>query len=152
MAYEKSYGLVSNGEKNDIDRLVLVWANKFPGIPQNVPLIKYEYFAAKTEGMSLSSAQGARIVKKFITGRYRVEYAFEIHYQIAPSGTSDNRRLNAVEALNSFADWAKENKPNIGKNRVVRNMEVVSYAAYLGASEDLYEDYFIPLKLTYEVI
>lgn len=152
MTPEKKYKLVSNSEKEDVDRLVLIWANKFPDIPDNVTLIKYEYFSAKTVGMSLSSVQGARITSRFITGRYRVEYSFEIHYQIEPSGNSDDKRLSAVELLNQFADWAVANRPELGENRIVLNLEVVNFASYLGATDDRYEDYFVPLKLTYEVI
>ena len=45
---EKPVMLASSSEKADLDRLMLIWANRFPGIPENVDLIKYEYFAAKT--------------------------------------------------------------------------------------------------------
>ena len=63
---EKPVMLASSSEKADLDRLMLIWANRFPGIPENVDLIKYEYFAAKTVGMALSSVQGAVITKKYI--------------------------------------------------------------------------------------
>ena len=68
---EKPVMLASSSEKADLDRLMLIWANRFPGIPENVDLIKYEYFAAKTVGMALSSVQGAVITKKYICGGYQ---------------------------------------------------------------------------------
>lgn len=148
---EKPVMLASSSEKADLDRLMLIWANQFPGIPENVDLIKYEYFAAKTVGMALSSVQGAVITKKYICGGYQAEYSFEVHYQIAPPGTSDDKRLKAVETLNKFADWAQTQRPNIGEGRRALRVETAALASYLGATNDQYEDYIVPLKLIYEV-
>lgn len=142
---------VAASERNDIDRLMLAWANAFPGIPENVMLIKYEYFAAKTVGMALSSVNGATVTKRYICGGHVAEYNFEVHYQIAPPIASDNKRLTAVEILNEFGEWAESNWPDIGDGRSVLRLQTVSGASYLGATSDLYEDYVIPLKLTYEV-
>lgn len=148
---EKPVTFASNGEKADLDRLVLIWANKYPEIPENVDLIKFEYFSAKTVGMALSSAQGAVITKKYVCGGYQAEYSFEIHYQIEPPGTSDDKRLKAVERLNEFADWACNQRPDIGEGRRALRVETTALASYLGATSDRYEDYMIPLKLIYEV-
>ena len=101
--------------------------------------------------MALSSVQGAVITKKYICGGYQAEYSFEIHYQIAPPGTSDDTRLKAVEALNKFADWANTQHPDIGEGRRALRVETTAFASYLGATSDKYEDYMVPLKLTYEV-
>ena len=122
---EKTVTLASSVEKSDLDRLVLIWANKCPNIPD--------------------------ITKKYICGGYQAEYSFEIHYQIAPPGTSDDTRLKAVEALNKFADWANTQRPDIGEGRRALRVETAAFASYLGATSDKYEDYMVPLKLTYEV-
>lgn len=148
---EKVYPLASSSEKADLDRLMMIWANKFPDIPENVLLIKYEYFAAKTVGMALSSVQGAVITKKYICGGYRAEYSFEIHYQIAPPKESDDKRLKAVELLNKFADWARTQRPDIGDGRQAIRVETTAFASYLGTTNDEYEDYYVPMKLIYEV-
>ena len=151
MTSEKTYSLTSSSEKADLDRLMFEWANQFPNIPDNVLLIKYEYFASKTVGMALSSVQGAVITKKYITGGYQAEYSFEIHYQIAPPLASDDKRLKAVEVLNQFADWAQSQRPAIGEDRRAIQIEATAFASYLGVTDDQYEDYYVPLKLTYEV-
>lgn len=143
--------MASSNEKADLDRLMMVWANKFPDMPENVMLIKYEYFAAKTVGMALSSVQGAAITNRDILGGYKAEYSFEIHYQIEPPGASDGKRLDAVEVLNKFADWAQTQRPDIGEGRRALRVEPTAYASYLGATTDQYEDYYVPMKLTYEV-
>lgn len=148
---EKPVMLASGREKADLDRLMLIWANRFPDIPVNVELIKYEYFAAKTVGMALSSVQGAVITKKYICGGYQAEYSLEVHYQIAPPGTSDDKRLKAVETLNKFADWAQTQRPDIGEGRRAIRVETTAFASYLGKTNDQYEDYMVPIKLTYEV-
>ena len=148
---EKPVMLASSSEKADLDRLMLIWANRFPGIPENVDLIKYEYFAAKTVGMALSSVQGAVITKKYICGGYQAEYSFEIHYQIEPPGTSDDKRLKTVEVLNKFADWAQTQRPDIGEGRRALRVETTAFASYLGVTNDQYEDYIVQLKLIYEV-
>ena len=151
MDSNKGFALASGSEKMELDRCMLVWANQFPDIPDNISLIKYEYFAAKTVAMALSSVQGAVITKKYICGGYQAEYSFEVHYQIAPPGTSDDKRLNAVEVLNKFADWACSNSPDIGEGRRALSVKTTAFASYLGATSDLYEDYMVPMKLTYEV-
>lgn len=148
---EKNKGPITASEKNDLDRLMLAWANTFPGIPENVMFIKYEYFAAKTVGMALSAVQGSYITKRYITGGYQAEYAFEVHYQIAPPGENDSKRLQAVELLNAFGDWAETQRPGIGEGRSVVRVRVTDRANYLGATDDHYEDYLIQLKLIYEV-
>lgn len=143
---------IAASERRDLDRLMMVWANQFEGIPDGIMLIKYEYFSAKTVGMALSTVQGAYITKSYIYGGHIADYDFEIHYQIAPPGESDSKRLNAVELLNTFGDWASENWPDIGNGRQVLDLRTTSGASYLGATSDNYEDYMIPLKLTYEVM
>lgn len=148
---EKQIMLASGSEKTDIDRLMLIWANQFPDIPDNIPVIKYEYFAAKTVGMALSSVQGAVITKRYICGGHMAEYDFELRYQIAPTDTSDDKRLQAVELLNSFADWAQSNKPDIGARQVV-SLRQTALASFIGQTEDRYEVFALPMKLTYEVI
>lgn len=142
---------VAASERRDLDRLMLAWANTFPGIPENVMFIKYEYFAAKSTGMALSSVQGAYITKRYIYGGHVAEYDFEVHYQITPPGENDSKRLQAVELLNAFGEWAEESRPDIGGGRRVLKLQTTSGASYLGATDDHYEDYLIPLKLTYEV-
>lgn len=148
---ERTRELASGSEKADLDRLIMIWANQFPDIPDSVPIIKYEYFAAKTVGMALSSIQGAAITKRYICGGYMAEYDFEMRYQIAPTDTSDDKRLQAVELLNSFADWARQNWPDIGARQVV-SLRPTSFASFIGQTEDRYEVYALPMKLTYEVI
>lgn len=139
-------------ERNDLDRLMMIWANTFPDLPEDITLIKYEYFSAKTVGMALSAIEGAYITKRYVNGGHVAEYPFEIHYQIEPPGTSDNKRLKAVELLNAFGEWAEENWPELGDGQRVMRLEVTDRASYLGATEDLYEDYIIPLKMTYETM
>lgn len=142
---------ISMAEQEDLDRRMLEFANQFPDIPEDVSIIKYEHFASKTVGMALSAIQGSFITKKYICGGYQAEYAFEVHYQIAPTGASDDKRLKAVELLNAFAVWAEAQRPDIGDGRIVLGVETTSRASYLGATSDGYEDYMIPLKLKYEV-
>lgn len=148
---DKAKRLISTAEQADLDRLMLEFVNQFPDIPEDVPVIKYEHFASKTVGMALSAVQGSFITKKYICGGYQAEYAFEVHYQIAPTGASDDKRLKAVELLNAFAAWAEVQRPDIGDGRVALGIEAVSRASYLGATSDGYEDYMVQLKLKYEV-
>lgn len=147
----ESFELAAGSEKNDLDRLLAIWANQFPGIPADIPIIRYEYYPAKSASMSLSSVQGAKIVQSYIYGGFKATYDFEVRYQIAPTEKSDDKRLQAVELLNSFADWARKNPPDIG-DRTLISIRCVSFASYVGQTEDQYEVFMIPLKLTYEVI
>lgn len=147
----KNKRLISAEEQEDLNRLMVAWANQFPDIPESVLSISFEHFASKAVDMVLSAVSGSYITRRYITGGYEAEYAFEIHYQIAPTGASDDKRLKAVETLNAFGVWAETQRPDIGDARRVRRLEATDRASYLGATSDNYEDYFIPLKLTYEV-
>lgn len=141
--------LISAAEHNDLDRLMLAWANQFPDIPESVMAVSFEHFASKAVNMILSPIEATK--KADILGNYTVEYSFEVHYQIAPTGSSDDKRLKANELLNAFGAWAETEKPDLGNGRTVLRVETTAYASYLGATSDRYEDYVIPLKLTYEV-
>lgn len=152
MASEDKRTPVTASERNGIDRQMMVWVNTFPDIPDGIMLINYEYFASKTVGIGLSTVQGAFITKRYIYGGHLAEYDFEMHYQIAPSGTNNDARLKAVELLNAFGEWAEANPPGLGDGVQALELRTTSGASYLGATSDYYEDYMIPLKLTYEVI
>lgn len=152
MATEKPRSPITAGEKNGIDREMMIWANTFPYIPDGIMLVNYEYFAAKTVGMGLSTVQGAYITKRYIYGGHIAEYDFEVHYQIDPSGKSNDSRLTAVEVLNAFGEWAEGNWPDLGAGKRTISLQATSGASYLGATSDYYEDYMIPMKLTYEVM
>lgn len=152
MGSEKNRMPVTASERNGVDRQIMIWANTFPDIPEGIMLINYEYFASKTVGMGLSAVQGAYIAKRYIYGGHIAEYDFEVHYQIKPSGTDNDARLKAVELLNSFGEWAESNWPELGDGLQALELRTTSGASYLGATSDYYEDYMIPLKLTYEVI
>lgn len=141
--------LISTAEHNDLDRLMLAWANQFPDIPETVMSISFEHFASKAVNMILSPVGATK--KTDILGNYTVEYPFELHYQIAPTGSSDDKRLKANELLNAFGAWAETEKPDLGNGRAVLRVEATAYANYLGVTNDEYEEYMIPLKLTYEV-
>ena len=78
------------------------------------------------------------------------EYSFQIFYRIRP-GDSMNARLEALETLNTIGDWCRENKPNLGDAIRVLNVSPVSSAELLAPYEGGDEDYFIEIRLTYEV-
>ena len=71
-------------------------------------------------------------------------------YRIKP-GDSIDARLEAVELLNRFGDWARTNKPELGEGIRALKVEPTTQAAKLAALESGYEDYQILMRLTYEV-
>lgn len=140
---------VSAIERSDIDRKVLAWLNTYPDLP--VSVIKTEpQLQVNVAGMALSAITTAYYSKRYILGGYRAEYSFQIFYRIKP-GDSMNARLEALETLNTIGDWCRENKPNLGNAIRVLNVSPVSSAALLAPYEGGDEDYFIEIRLTYEV-
>ena len=113
--------LAAAEEVQTISRSMLVWANTFPDKP--VAIINYEFLdvdmAKPAEvGMTLSTIPGTYITSKYILGGYQAEYQFEMLYRIKP-GDSIDARLEAVELLNRFGDWARTNNCLLYTSRCV---------------------------------
>lgn len=150
---ERPKVLAAAAEVQTISRSMLVWANTFPDKP--VAIINYEFLdvdMAKPDevGMTLSTIPGTYITSKYILGGYQAEYQFEMLYRIKP-GDSIDARLEAVELLNRFGDWARTHKPELGEGIRALRVEPTTQAAKLAAFENGYEDYQILMRLTYEV-
>lgn len=140
---------VSSQERTRIDRSVLTWLNKCPFIP--VPVIKTEpQLPVDGEGMAMSAITNAYISKKYILGGYQAEYTFKIIYRIKP-GNSTNSRLEALEMLNRMGDWCTENKPDLGEGINATNVAPTAPAEMFAPYENGDEDYFITMRITYEV-
>ena len=150
---DKTLGIVSREEENQIARRMILWANSFPGLPDNIydGAILYEQLVADEPCMALSTIQGTYITKRDILGGHEAEYQYKIIYRIKP-GSSMDERLKADELLDKFGDWALSNLPDLGNGmRVVRN-EPTTRSALFDAYDNGDEDHQILMKLTYEVI
>ncbi len=132
-----------------IDRRVLKWLNDCPFIP--VAVIKAEtLLPVKGIGMSMSSITSAYINVPYIYGGYEADYTFRIIYRIQP-GDSTNARLEALEMLNRMGVWCMENKPNLGTGISVIKVEPTTHAELFAPYENGDEDYFITMRIKYEV-
>ena len=138
----------SYAEVEKISRSMLVWANTFPEKP--VDIIRYEQLRVEVS-MALYTVQGAYIKKRYILGGHQGEYAFQIFYRIKP-GDSNDARLDADALLNRFGDWARKNLPDLGDAVRPLRMEPTAQSSKMAAYEDGFEDYMIPMKLTYEIV
>ena len=140
---------VPASERSDIDRKVLAWLNEYPDLPVKV-IEMQPMLPINQVGMAVAASTNAFYSKRYILGGYRAEYSFQIFYRIRP-GDSMNARLEALETLNTIGDWCRENKPNLGDAIQVLNVSTVSSAELLAPYEGGNEDYFIEIRLTYEV-
>lgn len=141
---------VATAERNKIDRTVLVWLNEFPGLP--VATVTTEpQLPIDLEGMALSAITNAYVNRQYIYGGYQAEYTFKIIYRIKP-GKSVNARLEALELLNAMGDWCRQNRPNLGEGIFVQSVAPTAQAELYAPYENGDEDYFITIKITYEVI
>lgn len=147
----KQKKLVSAEEEQDISRKMMIWANSFSDDDMPAATINYEFIAADSAGMALSTIQGAYITRKYLLGGHEAEYQFKIIARIIP-GTSNDKRLKADAVLNRFGDWAMQNYPSLGDGIRVRRMETASRAAMFARYDDGTEDHQILMKMTYEVI
>lgn len=148
---EKSRLLVSAEEEADIARKVMIWLNKYPGIPETITLIKYEYIGKDAPAMAFSVVQGASITKRYILGGHEAEFQFKVVYRIKP-GTSDDQRLKADELLNELAAWAERTLPVLGDRIHVLRVRRTTNASLFARYEDGEEDHQIFITLNYEVI
>lgn len=151
MGSEKEKKLVSSEEEQDISRKMMIWANSFSDDDMPAATINYEFIAADSAGMALSTIQGAYITRKYLLGGHEAEYQFKIIARIFP-GTSNDKRLKADAVLNRFGDWAMQNYPSLGDGIRVRRMETASRATMFARYEGGAEDHHILMKMTYEVI
>ena len=129
----------------------MIWANSFSDDDMPTATINYEFLAADSASMALSTIQGAYITRKFILGGHEAEYQFKIIARIIP-GSSNDKRLKCDAMLNRFGDWAMQNYPDLGDSVIVQKVEPTSRAAMFARYEDGTEDHQILMKLTYEVI
>ncbi len=147
----KQKKLVSAEEEQDISRKMMIWANSFSDDDMPAATINYEFIAADSAGMALSTIQGAYITRKYLLGGHEAEYQFKIIARIFP-GTSNDKRLKADAVLNRFGDWAMQNYPSLGDGIRVQRMETASRATMFARYEGGAEDHHILMKMTYEVI
>ena len=66
MDAEKQKRLVSAEKEQDISRKMMIWANSFSDDDIPAATINYEFLAADSASMALSTIQGAYITQKFM--------------------------------------------------------------------------------------
>ncbi len=143
---EKPVQLAEAQEQDEIDRLMLTWANTYPEKPVDKIITELDI---DKQSMAIKPIQTARVIRRYICGGYVGEYAFSVTYRTKP-GKSDDRRLMALEMLNDFGDWSMSEHPYIGEGRNVLRIEPTNRATQLSRYDDGDEDYQILLKMTYE--
>ena len=147
---EKQRVSVSASERSKIDRKVLAWLNQYPDLP--VAVVKTEPpLPINEKGMALSASTNAYYSRRFILGGYQAEYSFRIIYRIKPGIGSMDARLDALETLNLMGDWCSSNRPDLGEGIRTLKVAPISSAELYAPYENGDEDYFIEMRLTYEV-
>lgn len=142
--------LLAPGEENrKITRQVLDCLNQYPKLP--VKRISYGMLRPDKPGIALATDQGAVIVKRYITGGHLAEYTFALVYRIKP-GNSQEKRLEADEALDSLGDWAHGQQAPLDGGARSRGFSIIQRAALMEEYESGDEDHHMILKFTYEVI
>lgn len=145
--------LVSKTEEDQVSRNMVMWANTFPDIPEDLSgdiAINFEYLVADFPCMALSTIQSTYITKRYILGGYQAEYQFKLIYRIKP-GKSIDKRLKADELLDRFGDWARTKRPYIGDNMRVLRVEATTRSSMFAVYDNGDEDHQILMKMTYEV-
>lgn len=142
---------VAGEEADQVSRKLLSWLNTFPELPEDAPIIRYEYLSTVPD-LAMSTIQAAYITRKYILGGYQAEYQFKLIYRIKP-GSSLDERLKADEVLNALADWAaKEARPDIGAGKRVISINPTTRSSLFAVYENGEEDHQILMKMNYEVI
>lgn len=151
MISEKPVVLAARAEEEQIGRQLMVWVNKFPGIPPNIAngIIEYESLKADAVCMALSTIQGTYITRRYIAGGHQAEYQFKLIYRVKPKSSA--QKLDADEVLDTFGDWAMTQKPDLGDGINVLRIEPTTRSALFAAYDNGDEDHQILMKLVYEV-
>lgn len=140
---------VSATEEDQVTRKLLIWLNSYPDLP--VDMIRFEFLAADTEGMALSTIQAGYITKQYILGGYQAELQFKIIYRLKP-GNSNDKRLKADEILNAIGDFAASAElPDIGEGKKARDVKPTTRSSLFAMYDNGDEDHQILMKLIYEV-
>ena len=114
-------------------------------------MIRFEFLAADTEGMALSTIQAGYITRQYILGGYQAELQFKIIYRLKP-GNSNDKRLKADEILNAIGDWAASAElPDIGEGKKARDVKPTTRSSLFAMYDNGDEDHQILMKLIYEV-
>lgn len=145
--------LVKKSEEDQVSRNMVLWANTFPDLPDDLSgdiAINFEYLVADFPCMAISTIQSTYILKRYILGGYQAEYQFKLIYRIKP-GKSIDKRLKADELLDRFGDWARTQRPYIGDNMRVLRIEATTRSSMFAVYENGDEDHQILMKMTYEV-
>lgn len=145
---------VGTEEREKIDRNVLAWLNKFPGLPDNLNrdmVTPESHLLPDITGMALSTITTAYVNRRYILGGYEADYNFNVVYRIKP-GKDMSMSLGANELLNRLGEWASRNKPDLGEGIRVVRVSPTSQARLYAPYENGDEDHQITMKITYEVI
>ncbi|NCE65401.1 hypothetical protein D1159_12640 [Pseudoflavonifractor sp. 524-17] len=129
---------------------MVAWLNRFPDIPVSVDLIDYELIEPDTACMALSIVQSTYIVERYISGAYVAEYQFKVVYRVKP-GKSPDSRLKADEMLDRLGDWISTNRPDIGENLAIQELEQTTRSSLFARMEGGWEDHQIFMRMTYKV-
>lgn len=147
---ERPIEFVKRKEEDKISRKLLGWINTFPEIPVSIELINYEYMPVDAVGMALSTIQGTYIIERNIIGGYLAEYQFKIIYRVKPGKTPD-ARLKADELLDRLGDWMSGQKPDIGEELLVEELEQATRSSLFAELNGGWEDHQIFIRMTYQV-
>lgn len=145
---EKTRDYVPYEQEKALDRLVMIWVNTWPDKPAGT--IRFTQLDADAASMAVFPEQSPYITRRYITGGYRAVYSFELVYRVKP-GTSDDARLRADEALNSFGSWAAGHPPAPRDGLRFQTVEPAGRAVISARYDNGDEDHRILVRLTYEV-
>jgi len=90
MSTDKPRVLVSAEEEADISRMLMIWINTFSD--EEMLFVNYEFLAADSAGMALSTIPGTYITRRYILGGHEAEYQFKIIARITPRKRSKQRK------------------------------------------------------------
>ena len=129
-----------------IERAVREWLDVCPQKP--VGKVDAE-FLPTGGGLTVATAQAAKIQKRFILGGYEGQVQFAVVYRLAATDTEE--RLAADEALERMGAWAeaRENWPSLGEGFRIRRVERTG-AALKERHANGMEDHQMTVTVTYE--
>ncbi len=147
-------------EQDAITAVVTLMLVRCPAVKNRRITTRVEELITTPNIIGVFPTNGSVYLKKYISGSFTAQQAFNIKYRISP--TDDEDKVDAAEILNRVGQWLEgrrvtidgesyqiEGYPELTEGRTITSIERQSNAFLAALSEDGQADYQINIRVQY---
>lgn len=147
-------------EQDAITAVVTLMLMRCPAVKNRRITTRVEELITTPNIIGVFPTNGSVYLKKYISGSFTAQQAFNIKYRISP--TDDEDKVDAAEILNRVGQWLEgrrvtidgesyqiEGYPALTEGRTITSIERQSNAFLAALSEDGQADYRINIRVQY---